>query len=313
MVDNVEMRTVYCDSLIEAAEKDERIVLINSDSMKVTATAPFREKFPERFLNVGIAEANMVGVAAGLAAYGKIPVVNSFTAFATRRCFDQIVVSVAYAGLNVKIVGNNPGILSELNGGTHMSMEDIGIMRTIPNMVIIEPIDEWQLRKAIPTIMEHDGPVYLRLNRGVNESVYDENYKFKLGKGDILREGKDVAIVASGFMVVKSLKAAERLKADGIDAAVVNIHTIKPIDSELLIDLANKTGAVVTVENHSIIGGLGSAVAEVLIENAPVKMKRIGVKDCFGEVGKKDYLLERFDLTPEKIAEQTKSLVINKK
>lgn len=309
----MEMRKVYCEALIEAAEKDERIVLINSDSMKVTATAPFKEKFPERSLNVGIAEANMVGVAAGLAAYGKIPVVNSFTSFATRRCFDQIVISVAYAGLNVKIVGNNPGILSELNGGTHMSMEDIGIMRTIPNMTIIEPIDEWQLRKAVPVIMEHDGPVYLRLNRGINDPVYSENYKFNLGKGDILKEGKDVAVIASGFMVLKALRAAEILKSDGIDAAVVNIHTIKPIDSELLIDLANKTGTVVTVENHSIIGGLGSAVAEVLIENAPVRMKRIGVNDCFGEVGNKNYLLERFDLTPEKIAAQIKSIIMNKK
>lgn len=309
----MEMRKVYCESLMEAAEKDERIVLINSDSMKVTATAPFKEKFPERSLNVGIAEANMVGVAAGLAAYGKIPVVNSFTCFATRRCFDQIVISVAYAGLNVKIVGNNPGILSELNGGTHMSMEDIGIMRTIPNMTIVEPIDEWQLKKAIPVIMKHDGPVYLRLNRGVNDPVYNENYRFNLGKGDILKEGKDVAVVASGFMVLKSLRAAEILKSDGIDAAVVNIHTIKPIDSELLIDLANKTGIVVTVENHSIIGGLGSAVAEVLSENAPVRMKRIGINDCFGEVGNKNYLLERFDLTPEKIAAQIKSLVMNKK
>lgn len=309
---NVEMRKVYCDTLIELAEKDPRIVVINSDSMKVTMTKEFADRFSDRSFNVGIAEANMAGVAAGLATYGKIPVINSFTCFATRRCFDQITILVAYAGLNVKIVGNNPGLLSELNGGTHMSMEDIGIMRTLPGMLIEEPADAWQLKRSLAAIINHEGPVYLRLNRGVAEDIYSDNDTFELGKGDVLREGEDVAIFTAGFMVSQSLKAADMLEAKGIHATVVNLHTIKPIDAGLVIKLAKMTKAVVTVENHSVIGGLGDAVAKVLIENYPVRMKYIGVQDRFGEVGKRDYLMKVFGLSPEQVAQEVEKFVAEK-
>jgi len=310
---NVEMRKIYCDTLIEMAERDPRIVLINSDSMKVTLTKEFVDRFPDRSFNVGIAEANMVGIAAGLATYGKIPVINAFTCFATRRCFDQIAISVAYAGLNVKIVGNNPGLLSEINGGTHMSMEDIGIIRTLPGMVIEEPADAWQLRQALHAIINHEGPVYLRLNRGVADDIYSDKDTYMLNKGDVLREGEDVAIFTTGFMVSQSLKAADLLKAKGINTTVVNLHTIKPIDSDLIIEVAKKTKAVVTVENHSVIGGLGDAVAKTLIENYPVRMKYIGVQDRFGEVGKKDYLMKAFGLAPEQIAQGVENFLAGKK
>ncbi|MFZ3131034.1 MAG: transketolase family protein [Desulfosporosinus sp.] len=310
--DEKEMREVYCDSLIKLAEEDERIVLLEADLMKASGTKPFKEKFPYRTINVGIAEANMIGVAAGLSTFGKIPFADSFTAFATRRCFDQITISIAYTGLNVKIVGTDPGVSAELNGGTHMSFEDVGIMRTLPGMVIFEPVDSTQLRKAIPEIVKHDGPVYIRLFRKKAYKIFDDNYKFDLKKSDLILDGKDVVIFSTGIMVKTSIEASQLLKTKGISAKVINVHTIKPLYLEGIISAARETGAVVTAENHNIIGGLGSAIAELLSYEYPVPIKRIGVNDHFGEVGKKEYLMEKYHMMPEDIVKAAEEVIAKK-
>lgn len=304
-----EMREVYTEQLMDMAEKDERIVLVEADLMRAAKSLTFQERFPERTVDVGVAEANMVGVAAGLSAFGKIPFTHSFTSFATRRCFDQITISVAYAGLNVKIMGSDPGVAAELNGGTHMSFEDVGIMRNIPDMVIFEPVDNEQLTQAMPYIVKHIGPVYIRLFRKKTEKIFDEGYTFNWCKADTLQEGSDATIIATGLMVKNALVAAKNLEAEGIRVRVLNIHTVKPIDQHAIIKAAEETGAIVTAENHNIINGLGSAVAEVLIENHPVPMKRIGVRDHFGEVGKMDFLMEKYQMTPEAIAEAVKDVL----
>lgn len=301
------LRETYVDSLIEYAKKDERIVIVEADLMKAAGTGRFADEFPDRTINVGIQEANMISVAAGMSAMGKIPFTHTFTPFSTRRVCDQVTLSVAYAGLNVKIMGSDPGVTAELNGGTHMSMEDIAIMRNIPNMVIYEPVDSTQLRKAFPQIIAHDGPVYIRLLRRNAVHVYDDNSEFELGKGTVLKEGKDVTIIASGIMVAEALKAEKVLEEMGIDAEIINIHSIKPLDEDLVLQSAKKTGAVVTAENHSVINGLGSAVAEFLSENDPVPVQRVGVKDHFGEVGLTDFLKEKYGLTSKEIV-----LAVNK-
>jgi transketolase len=312
MLDEKELRAVYADCLIELAEKDERIVLVEADLMKASGTVPFKNKFPERTVDVGVAEANMMGVAAGLSTFGKIPFADSFAPFATRRCFDQVFISVAYAGLNVKIGGTDPGVSAELNGGTHMSFEDIGIMRNIPGMMIFEPVDATQLKKAMPQIAGHYGPVYIRLSRRQAEKIYDDSCDFELGKAQTLVDGKDATIIASGLMVKNALDAVELLKNEGIGVKVLNMHTIKPIDEEAVLGAARETGAIVTAENHSIINGLGSAVAEVLVENFNVPMKRVGVRDHFGEVGKKEFLMEKFGLMPVNIAKAVKEVLARK-
>lgn len=294
-------RETYIDLLLEYAKKDERLVVVDADLMLASGMKRFEKEFPERTINVGVAEANMIGVAAGMSAMGKIPFTHTFTPFSTRRVCDQVTLSVAYAGLNVKIVGSDPGVTAELNGGTHMSMEDVAIMRNIPNMVIFEPTDSAQFIKAFPQIIEHYGPVYIRLLRRNAVRIFDETSEFQLGKGIVLRKGKDVTIVASGIMTAEALMAGELLEAKGIDAEIINIHTIKPFDSELIIESAKKTNAVVSAENASILNGLGSAVAETLCENYPAPLKRIGVKDHFGEVGFKEFLKEKYGLTAENI------------
>lgn len=304
-----ELREVYTELLIETAKKDDRILAVDADLMKATKAIPFRDQFPERAIDVGVAESNMIGVAAGLAAFGKIPFTHSFTPFATRRCYDQVTISVAYAGLNVKMVGSDPGVSAELNGGTHMSFEDIGLMRNIPNMVVFEPTDSTQLRQAFPEIIKHYGPVYIRLFRKKAEKIYDDNYKFRWGKADTLAQGNDVTIIASGIMVRASLDAAKMLKEEGINARVINMHTIKPLDEAAVVKAAKETGAIVTVENHNIINGLGSAVAEVLCEQCPVKLKRIGVQDHFGEVGKMPFLMEKYKMTAEDIVKAVKDVM----
>ncbi len=304
-----EVREVYTEALIEMAEKDERIVLVEADLMKAAKSLPFKEKFPERTIDVGIAEANMMGVASGLSAFGKIPFTHTFTPFATRRCLDQITISVAYAGLNVKMMGSDPGVAAELNGGTHMSFEDVGIMRSIPNMVIFEPVDSVQLKQAMPHIINHYGPVYIRMFRKKTEQIFDEKYTFNWCKAEQLKEGSDVVIMATGLMVKESLDAANQLKEEGISVKVLNIHTVKPLDKEAVIQAAKDTGAVVTAENHNIINGLGSAVAEVLTENYPVPMKRIGVKDHFGEVGKMDFLMNKYEMKAKHIIEAVKEVI----
>ncbi len=306
------LRETYVDLLMEYAQKDDRLVLVEADLARAAGTLRFWEAYPERIVDVGVAEANMVGVAAGMAAMGKIPFAHSFTPFITRRVCDQVTLSVAYAGLNVKLVGSDPGVTAELNGGTHMSMEDVAIMRNIPGMVVVEPTDSAQLRRAFPQIMEHDGPVYIRLLRRNAARIFEEDCEFELGRGIMLREGSDVSIFAGGIMVEESLEAADILRQEGLLAEVVNIHTIKPLDTDIVIRSAKKTGAVVTAENGSIINGLGSAVAECLGESCPTVMRRVGVKDRFGEVGFTDYLKEKLGLTAAHIVRAAKESIAQK-
>ncbi len=311
--ETVEMRVAYAEKMAEIASKDDRIVLIDADLMAASKTSIFKEKHPERFVDVGVAEANMMGIAAGLAASGKIPFTHSFTPFATRRCFDQITVSIAYPNQNVKIVGSDPGVSAQLNGGTHMSFEDLGIMRNLGTMTIFEPIDIEQIEQGLPHVVETDGPVYVRMFRKITDKIFGDDYKLNWGKGDTLTEGDDIAIIASGIMVKESLDAAKKLKEEGVNARVIALHLIKPIDKEIIIKAAKETGAVVTAENHSILNGLGSAVAEILVENEPVPMERIGVKDHFGEVGKMPFLMEKYEMTSNDIVKAVKRVISRKK
>lgn len=312
MTDEREVRQTMAAGLVSAAAKDDRIVVLDADLMSCHSTKCFLEAYPERFINVGIAEANLIGVAAGMAAFGKIPFAFSFAPFATRRCYDQIFISVAYSKLPVKIVGSDPGVMAEANGGTHMPFEDMSIMRAIPHMVCFEPTDATMLEKALPEIIDYPGAVYIRMFRKKAEKIYDDSLEFKLGKAVTLRDGGDVTLVASGIMVARALKAADELKEAGIDARVLNIHTWKPIDEDAIVSAAKDTGAIVTCENHTTAGGLGSAVAEVAAEKCPVPMEFVGVKNSFGEVGKEAYLSEKFGLTVSDIVAAAKRAVARK-
>ena len=307
---NVEMRVALVSEIEKIMEKDERIVFVDADLGKAGGTLKLREKFPERTLDVGVAEQNMASVAAGLSSYGFIPFISSFTSFATRRIADQIAISISYAGSNVKIVGLDPGISAELNGGTHMSFEDVGVIRSIPGTVIFEPVDVIQLVKALPQIVDYKGMIYIRLFRKTTPQVFNDNYKFNLFKADVLKEGNDVSIFATGITVSESVKAVGILNKRGIDTELINVHTIKPIDKETIVSSIKKTKAVVTCENHNIIGGLRSAVAEVMTEEylcAPFKY--IGVHDCFGEVGRYDYLIKKYKLSADDIVEKTLEVI----
>lgn len=305
MAEKIATREAYGNALAEFGEKYENIVVLDADLSKSTKTAVFEKKFPERFINCGIAEGNMMAVAAGIATTGKIPFVSSFAMFAAGRAYEQVRNSVGYPHLNVKIGATHAGITVGEDGATHQCCEDLGIMRTIPGMAIINPADAVESRLAVEAAILHDGPVYMRFGRFAVPVIFDGDYKFEIGKGVQLYEGKDASIIATGIMVAEAIKAREILAADGIDAAVVNIHTIKPIDEQIIIKAA-KTGAIVTAEEHNIIGGLGSAVAEVLSENAPCKMGRIGIKDVFGRSGKADELMKIFGLTADDIAKKVK-------
>ncbi len=300
---NRALRDIYVDLLMEYAETHPELVIVEADLSAALATTRFFKKYPNQAINVGVQEANMIGVAAGLANMGKLPFTHTFTPFATRRVYDQVTLSVAYSQLNVKMVGSDPGIMAQLNGGTHMSFEDVGIMRTMPTLTIVEPIDGVQLASLFPQIAEHNGPVYIRLTRKDFDAIYDEGTEFTLGKAKVIKEGKDVSIFASGIEVKEALDAEKLLAAKGISASVIDVHTIKPLDAETVIKEAKRTGAVVTVENHNIINGLGSAVAEVLVENCPTVMERVGVRDHFGEVGKKDFLMEKYGLKAKHVVE----------
>lgn len=313
MYENVEMRQVLAEVLDKMMEKNDKIIVIDADLARANGTMALRDKYPERAFDVGIAEQNMAAMAAGMAAYGFVPFIGSFTPFATRRICDQITISIAYAKRNVKIIGTDPGISAELNGGTHMSMEDIGVIRSISGIVIFEPVDAVQLAKALPVIVEYDGPVYIRMFRKTSPIVFKDDYVFDLFKADLIREGKDVTLFATGIMVDESLKAAEMLKIEGIAAEIINIHTIKPIDREAVVKSAKKTGAVVTCENHNVIGGLKSAVAEVLADEYPVPVKAIGVQDHFGEVAKMDYLKKKYHMTAEDIVKAAKEAIAMKR
>ncbi len=306
------MRDAFGSTIAEIMRKDERVCVLDADLASCNGTAKLGAEFPERAIDVGIAEQNMASVAAGLSSYGFIPFITSFTPFATRRICDQIAISIAYAKQNVKIVGTDPGISAQLNGGTHMSMEDIGVLRSIPTMVIFEPVDNEQLIQALPQTIEHKGPVYIRMFRKDCPDVFGKDYKFDLFKADKIKDGNDVTIFASGIMVEKAIKAAETLKAEGIDAEVVNVHTIKPIDAETVTESLKKTKCAVVAENHNVIGGLFSAVAEVAAQNCPTPIVPVGVKDVFGEVGKLAELAEKFEMTEKDIVAAAKKAVASK-
>lgn len=295
--ETTELRQAYSDSLIEYAQRDERICVVEADLMASASTQRFKKIYPDRTINVGVAEANLIGVASGMSVMGKIPFTHTFTPFASRRSCDQVMISVAYAKLNVKMVGTDPGISAELNGGTHMCFEDIAIMRSIPSMVIFEPVDSVQFKKVFPQILEHYGPVYIRLFRKNAWSIYNaDSDNFKLGKGNLLRHGRDVTLIASGILLKEALEAAEILVSRGIEAEVINISTIKPLDEELILESTARTGCCVTAENANIIGGLGGAVAECLSGKCPCPVLRVGVTDRFGQVGKLDFLQEEYGL-----------------
>ena len=297
----MEMRAMYAQCLGELMERDEKLILLDADLSKACGTFPLRKRFPDRIYDCGVAEQNMISIAAGLASYGYKPWAESFAPFATRRVCDQIAISVCYAKRNVKIVGTDPGIAAELNGGTHMSLEDMGVVRSIPGLVIFEPTDTVQLKAAMPVLHAYEGPVYMRMNRKEFPTVFPEGYRFDLFKADLLRAGTDVTILAVGLMVSESLQAAEALAAEGISCEVINVHTIKPIDRETILASAQKTGVIVTAENHNVIGGLRSAVLEALAHD-PVPVWGVGAEDRFGEVGKLPYLKEALGLNAAHLA-----------
>lgn len=295
-------RVSFGEALSELADTNPNIIVLDADLAAATNTAIFKKAHPERFFDCGIAEANMVGVAAGLATAGKIPVAASFAMFATGRAFEQIRNSVAYPNLNVKIAGSHAGISTGEDGATHQCLEDIGIMRTIPGMVVLNPADHWEMKAATKAALEYQGPVYIRLGRLAVDSFNDpETYKFELGKGITLREGADITVIATGLCVLESLKAVDELIKEGKSVRLINIHTIKPIDRELVIKAAKETGRIITVEEHNVIGGLGDAVCEVTSSECPVPVRRIGVYDQFGYSGPAKELLDIFGLTAPNI------------
>ncbi len=313
MADKIATREAYGNALAELGEKYDFVVL-DADLAAATKTGVFKKKFPQRHFDCGIAEGNMMSVAAGLAAAGKIPFASTFAMFAAGRSFEQIRNSIGYPHLNVKIGATHAGITVGEDGATHQCNEDIALMRTIPGMTVINPADAVEARAAVEAAILHKGPVYMRFGRLAVPVIYDkESYKFELGKGVNMREGKDVTIVATGIMVDMALTAAELLADEGISARVINIHTIKPLDREIILDAAKKTGALVVAEEHSIIGGLGSAVAEVLCEACPVPMLRVGVEDRYGHSGKVPALLEMYGLTPANIVAKARAAVALKK
>ncbi len=302
-------REAYGQALAEFGEKYD-IVVLDADLSKSTKTDTFLKKFPERFFNTGIAEGNMMSTAAGLAACGKTVFASSFAMFAAGRAFEQIRNSICYPNLNVKIGATHAGISVGEDGATHQCLEDIGIMRTIPNMVIINPADKAEAILAVEAAIKHDGPVYLRFGRLAVPEVFDrDTYKFEIGKGVELKEGSDVTIIATGLLVPEALTAAEQLAEEGIKARVINMATIKPIDKEIIEKAARETGAIVTAEEHNVIGGLGSAVAESLCETKPVPMLRIGTQDVFGQSGKPAELFEVYGLTAENIKNKCKEVI----
>lgn len=308
-VEKVEMRQMYANTLLKLAKENPDVIGLEADLMSAISTNKIISEIPNQLINCGIMEANMMGVAAGLSITGKIPFVHTFGQFATRRAFDQLFVSGAYAQTNIKILGSDAGVTAEHNGGTHMTFEDLGLARLIPNVQVYEVSDSTMLEYLLTHLVNDHGIQYIRTIRKNAVKLYDEGETFEAGKGKVLREGDDVTIIASGIMVAESLKAADLLKKQGIEATVIDMFSIKPIDKDLIVKYAGKTGAVVTAENHNVIGGLGSAVAEVLSEHCPTRMKRIGVKEQFGQVGKVEYLKEVYQLTSRDIAEVAKELL----
>ena len=309
-VKKIATRDSYGNALVELGKEHENLVVLDADLAAATKTGVFKKAFPERHIDCGIAECNMAGIAAGLATTGKVPFMSTFAMFAAGRAFEQVRNSIGYPHLNVKIGATHAGISVGEDGATHQCNEDIALMRTIPGMVVINPSDDIEAKAAVKAAYEHVGPVYLRFGRLAAPVINDNpDYKFELGKGVLLKEGKDLTIVATGLMVSAALEAAEMLKKDGVDAEVINIHTIKPLDEDLIVASTKKTGKVVTVEEHSVIGGLGSAVCDCLSEKAPTPVKKIGVNDVYGESGPAAALLHKYGLDAEGVYESVKAFL----
>ena len=306
-----EMRAAYVETITALAEKNKNIVVLEADLMNCTNTGNFMKSFPNQFMNMGIAEANMVGVASGLSCVGKIPFASTFGCFASRRVYDQFFISGNYARLNVKLIGMDPGVTAAMNGGTHMPFEDIALMRAVPKLTIIEPSDYYSCAALVKEAAELYGCVYIRLPRKPAPLIYSVSDSFKIGKAKLLKEGKDVCFVClGGLMVGEALKAREELAKSGIDAGILDVLSVKPLDEQAILAQAGKVKAVISAENAQIAGGLGSAVAETLAENGfRGKFARIGIRDKFGEVGTQDYLAKRFGLTWDKLVEKAKELV----
>lgn len=308
MAEKMATRQAYGKKLVELGAKNENLVVMDADLSKSTMTAEFGKTYPERFFNMGIAEQNMYGAAAGLALSGKVVCASTFAMFAAGRAFEIIRNSIGYTNANVKICATHAGITVGEDGASHQTFEDIALMRTIPGMTVINPSDGVSAGKLLEQAVAMEGPCYVRLGRAAVPVCYNESDEIVLGKGNCVRDGKDVAIVATGIMVNEALMAAEELAKDGVDARVIDIHTIKPLDEEIIIKAAQETGKIVTAEEHSVIGGLGSAVAEVVTQKAPVKMAFVGQKDTFGESGKPDQLKEKYGMTAADIIAAVKSL-----
>lgn len=309
-VKKIATRDSYGNALVELGAAHDDLVVLDADLASATKTGIFKKAYPERHIDCGIAEGNMMGIAAGIATTGKVPFASSFAMFAAGRAFEQVRNSIGYPKLNVKIGATHAGISVGEDGATHQCNEDIALMRTIPGMVVINPSDDVEAKAAVAAAYEHQGPVYLRFGRLAVPVINDrDDYKFELGKGVVLREGKDVTLIATGLPVAETIEAAERLAEDGIDAQVINIHTIKPLDEELVLEAAKKTGKVVTIEEHSVIGGLGSAVCDVLSEKQPTKVMKIGINDTFGESGPAVELVKKYGLDADSIYAKVKGFV----
>lgn len=311
-MEKLAQRSYYGKGLAELAETHPNVVVFDADLAGSTKTSSFQKVAPGRFIQTGIAEANMIGVAAGMAASGKVVFASTFGVFASGRCWEQIRMAVAYPRLNVKVVATHCGLSVGPDGATHQALEDIAVMRALPNMVVVVPCDAYEAYAATLALADYDGPAYMRMGRSEFPVIKDKDCKFVVGKADILREGSDITLVACGQMVQTSMEAASLLEKEGISAEVVNMSTIKPLDTETLLRSVKKTGAVVTAEEHSIIGGLGSAVAECLAENYPVPQGRVGTKDTFGESGEAEELLVKYGLTAEDIASKAKETLKRK-
>lgn len=294
-------RAAYGHALKTEVYKNPNVVVLEADLGNATKSNAFKEVAPERYFNMGISEQDLIGTAAGFAAAGKIPLASTFAVFATGRAFEQVRNSVCYPKLNVKICATHAGLTVGADGGSHQAIEDISLMRTLPNMTVINPADAKEAEAAVLAAIDYQGPVYIRLGRAETKDIHDDSYHFEWGKAEVLRQGSDVSIFATGIMTAKALDAAETLAKQGVQAEVINVHTIKPLDEESVIASAKKTGKVVTAEEHSIIGGLGSAIAEVLARQCPTKQAFVGVQDSFGESGSPDDLLEKYGLTTEAI------------
>lgn len=309
-VKKIATRESYGNALAMYGEEYPNLVVLDADLAAATKTGIFKKAFPDRHIDCGIAEANMTGIAAGLATTGKIPFISSFAMFAAGRNFEQIRNSIGYPHLNVKIGATHAGITVGEDGASHQCNEDVALMRTIPGMVVMVPSDDVEAKAAVKAALDFEGPVYIRFGRAAVPVINDTpDYKFELGKGVTLRDGKDLTIIANGICVAESLNAAEMLKADGVDARVINIHTVKPLDEELVIKAAKETGRIVTVEEHSVIGGLGSAVCDCVCANAPVPVKKIGMQDVFGESGAASALVKKYQLDAEGIYKQIKEFI----